>query len=60
MDDLTAKRAKLLLEADDCDLIGRLAASPHKRQLFQKLARDLRDMALDIERTITRHQAGVS
>jgi hypothetical protein len=48
MEDLTAKLEKLLTEAEDCDLIGRLATEPAKRELFKKLARDLRSMASDI------------
>ena len=48
MEDLVAKREKLLTEAEDCDLIGRLATDPVKRELFKKLARDLRTMADDI------------
>lgn len=48
MDDLRAKLEKLLTEAEDCELIGRLAADQAKRELFKKLAADLRAMARDI------------
>jgi hypothetical protein len=48
MEDLTAKLEKLLTEAEDCELIGRLATDPAKRELFKRLARDLRSMAGDI------------
>ena len=48
MDDLNAKLEKLLTEAEDCDLIGRLATDRAKRELFEKLAVDLRAMARDI------------
>ena len=49
MDDLNAKFEKLLTEAEDCDLIGRLATDKAKRELFEKLAVDLRAMARDIK-----------
>jgi hypothetical protein len=52
MDDLNAKLQKLLIEAEDCDLIGRLAADKAKRDLFNKLAVDLRNMAKHIEATM--------
>jgi hypothetical protein len=52
MEDLSAKLEKLLAEAEDCDLIGRLATDLHKRELFIKLAFDLRGMARDIEAVI--------
>jgi hypothetical protein len=48
MEDLSAKLEKLLAEAEDCALIGRLATDPNKRELFQRLAVDLRAMARDI------------
>ena len=49
MHDLSAKLEKLLSEADDCELIGRLAADGKKRELFKRLAADLRTLARDIE-----------
>ena len=52
MQDLKAKLEKLLTEAEDCELIGRLATDVHKRALFLKLAVDLRAMARDIEAMI--------
>jgi hypothetical protein len=54
MEDLIAKLEKLLIEAEDCELIGKLAADPHKRDLFKRLAVDLRGMARDIEALIAR------
>ena len=48
MEDLKSKLEKLLTEAEDCELIGRLATDPNKRELFKKLAKDLRAMANDI------------
>ncbi|SDJ80092.1 MULTISPECIES: hypothetical protein [Bradyrhizobium] len=52
MEDLRAKLEKLLIEAEDCDLIGRLATDPRKRELFKKLAADLRAIAHDIQTVI--------
>ena len=52
MEDLKAKLEKLLLEADDCDIIGNLAADENKRNFFRKLASQLRAMAHDIEAMI--------
>ena len=49
---LRVKLEKLLVEAEDCELIGRLATDPQKRELFKKLATDLRSMARDIEAKI--------
>lgn len=49
---LRVKLEKLLVEAEDCDLIGKLATDPQKRELFKKLATDLRSMARDIEAKI--------
>ena len=49
MEEMSAKLERLLTEAEDCDLIGRLATDPNKRELFKKLAADLRGMAHDIK-----------
>jgi hypothetical protein len=54
MEDLSAKLEKLLIEAEDFELIGKLAADLHKRELFKRLAVDLRRMARDIEALIAR------
>jgi hypothetical protein len=50
MDDdlLRVKLEKLLLEAEDCELIGKLATDLQKRELFKKLAADLRAMTAEI------------
>jgi hypothetical protein len=50
--DLKAKLEKLRTEADDCEIIGRLATDIHKRELFLRLSVDLRGMARDIEAMI--------
>jgi hypothetical protein len=52
MDDLRAKLEKLRTEAEDCELISRLATDVKKRDLFKKLAADLRAMAHDIQSLI--------
>jgi hypothetical protein len=46
------KLDKLLMQAEDCDIIGRLATDSKKRELFRKLASDLRGMARDIKAMI--------
>jgi hypothetical protein len=50
---LRIKLEKLLVEAEDCELIGKLATDPKKRELFKKLATDLRSMARDLETKIS-------
>jgi hypothetical protein len=52
MEDLSAKLEKLLPEAEDCELIGKLATDLHKRAVFAKLAVDLRGMASNIQAAI--------
>jgi hypothetical protein len=49
---LRVKLEKLLVEAEDCELIGKLATDPQKSELFKKLANDLRSMARDLEAKI--------
>jgi hypothetical protein len=58
MEDLSAKLEKLLIEAEDCELIGRLATEPNKRELFKRLAVDLRGMAQDIKAMISTRTLG--
>ena len=48
MEDLQATLARLLTDAEDCALIGKLAADENKRDLFNRLAADLRSMASDV------------
>jgi hypothetical protein len=48
MKDLNPRFEKLLIQADDCDLIAKLASNTKKRELFAKLATDLRAMAHDV------------
>ena len=56
MEDMSAKLEKLLTEAEDCDLVGRLATDLHKRDPFKKLAVDLRTMARDVQAVISTHK----
>jgi hypothetical protein len=58
MEDLKAKLEKLLSEAEDCELIGKLAADQKKRELFTRLAADLRTMARDVEAVIAARLGG--
>ena len=52
MKDLTAQLEKLLTDAEDCELIAKLATAADKRELFQKLAADLRTIACDVQALI--------
>ena len=52
MEDLKTKLERLRSEAVDCEMIGNLATDKEKRDLFRKLARDLHNMAQDIESLI--------
>lgn len=52
MKDMTATLEKLASEAEDCELIGKLAIDPAKRALFLNLAIHLRGMARDIQEVI--------
>jgi hypothetical protein len=52
MKDFQARVERLLAEAGECDLIAGLAMDVQKRELFEKLARDYREMARDIKKTI--------
>lgn len=54
MDDLVAKYKNLLAEAEDCNLISKLASDKAKRQFFAKLATDPRKAAKDIGEVIGR------
>ena len=50
--ELRSKIEKLRVEAAECDMIGNLADDSRKRELFCKLAKDLRSMARDLEAMI--------
>jgi hypothetical protein len=42
VEDLQATLERLLIDAEDCALIGKLATDKSKRDLFNRLAADLR------------------
>jgi hypothetical protein len=52
MKDIRAKLEKLRTDAEDCDLIGRLATDKTKREAFRKLATRLRSAAADVEASV--------
>ena len=58
MEDLQARLDKLLIDAEDCALIGKLATDVRKRDLFNRLASDLRGMAFDVQALIALKPAG--
>lgn len=54
MDDLIAKLEKLRVDAEDCNLISKLATDPAKRELSARLSRQLLEMATEVEAAISR------
>ena len=58
MEDLQARLEKLLIDAEECALIGKLATDVRKRDLFNRLASDLRGMAFDVQALIALKPAG--
>jgi hypothetical protein len=48
MKDLKAELEKLLTNAEDCELIARLATDKSKRETFSRIAAQLRDMAAQL------------
>jgi hypothetical protein len=52
VEDLQARLEKLLTDAEDCALVGKLATDVRKRDLFNRLAADLRGMAFDVQAII--------
>jgi SepF-like predicted cell division protein (DUF552 family) len=52
MKDLKAELEKLEVNAEDCELIARLAAEPSKRETFKRIAKQLRDMAAELRADI--------
>jgi hypothetical protein len=57
VEDLQKRLEKLLADAEDCALIARLALDLKKRDLFNRLATDLRGMAVDVEAMIALKRA---
>ena len=60
MKDLQAKLEKLLLDAEDCDLIARLATDRAKRETFARIAKQLRGMADELKADIAVRSAAAS
>jgi hypothetical protein len=58
VEDLQARLEKLLIDAEDCALIGKLATDVRKRDLFNRLASDLRGMAFDVQAVIALKAVG--
>jgi len=52
MKDLKEKLEKLRINAEDCNLISKLATDRAKRELFARLSRRLLDMATEVEAVI--------
>ena len=60
MQDLQAELERLRIEAEDCDKIGKLATDLQKRDLFKRLAYELREMARHVEIVIASRAPGSS
>ncbi|MHC6156945.1 hypothetical protein ACVSQB_34905 [Bradyrhizobium elkanii] len=52
MKNMQAHLEKLRIEAEECELISKLATSPTKKELFAKLAAHHRTLTDEVERTI--------
>ncbi|WP_198961097.1 hypothetical protein [Bradyrhizobium sp. UFLA03-84] len=52
MKDMKAHLEKLRVEAEECELISKLATNPTKKELFAKLAAHHRTLANEVERTM--------
>jgi SepF-like predicted cell division protein (DUF552 family) len=60
MKDLQAELEKLLVNAEDCELIARLATDISKRETFSRIALQLRAMAAELKADIALRSAKVS
>jgi hypothetical protein len=49
MQDLQAELERLRIEAEECDKIGKLTTDLQKRDLFKRLAYELREMVRQVE-----------
>ncbi|MBR0801791.1 hypothetical protein JQ615_41365 [Bradyrhizobium jicamae] len=52
MQDMKTHLEKLRVEAEECELISRLATNPTKKALFAKLAAHQRALADEVERAM--------
>jgi len=57
MEDMQGQLERLLTEAEDCEIIAKLATDSKKRKLFERHAGDLRRLAADIEFIVATHEA---
>jgi hypothetical protein len=53
MQDMRAQLEKLRVDAEDCNLISKLATDVKKRELFARLAKHLMILASEVERAIS-------
>lgn len=60
MQDMQAKLEKLLIEAENCALISKLATDKVKQELFARLADHLNGLASELRRVINEKQASGS
>jgi len=58
MKDLKAELEKLLTNAEDCTLIARLATDKTKRETFTRIAKQLREMAAELQADIAARSQG--
>ena len=58
MKDLKAELEKLLTNAEDCTLIARLATDKSKRDTFARIAKQLREMAAELQVEIAARSHG--
>lgn len=60
MQDMQAKLEKLLIEAENCALISKLATDKVKQELFARLADHLNVLASELRRVMNEKQASGS
>jgi hypothetical protein len=58
VEDLQARLEKLLIDAEDCAHIAKRTTDGEKRDLFNRLATDLRGMAFDVQAMIALKRVG--
>jgi SepF-like predicted cell division protein (DUF552 family) len=57
MKDLKAELEKLVTNAEDCELIARLATDKSKRETFARIAKQLREIAAELKGDIAARSA---
>jgi hypothetical protein len=58
LQDIQNKLELFLTEAEDCELISKLATDPKKRELFQRIAARFREMAAQMKETAEERSKG--